>query len=429
MAVSPCLVKVFPSTVSLNYRKVISFTLSQRRGTFLSNSAATISLKTKHLPPDFTQQQLLDTLRQESDETSALNLFQWALEQPEFEPSRRVFEEVLRKLGKAGSFGAMRRVLDDMKESKVEIGEGTFFIFIERYAMFELYDEAIGVLDVMGHEFGVKPGIFSFNLLLNVLVDGNKLKLVENVLSRMLSEGLNPDVSTYNILIKALCKEGDVKKAGNVMQTMTSNWCEPDVFTYGTLIQGLCKSGGVEVATRLLITIQMKGMALAPQAYNPIILALFRQKRAKEAMRLFREMEEKADPPDYVSHKIVFRGLCSGGGPIDEAVNFAVEMMEKGYVPKFSSFSILAEELLALAREETLVKLIDMIMKKADISDNQGLIKDFLKTRNFQDALATLSRVLNSSYPQGNLVKGRMRVVDANGKDICEKGGEKRLYL
>ncbi|KAL2488659.1 Pentatricopeptide repeat-containing protein [Forsythia ovata] len=112
--------------------------------------------------------------------------------------------------------------------------------------------------------------------------------------------------------------------------------CEPDVVTYGTLIQGLCKAGRVEVASRLLRSIQMKGMVLTPQAYNHVIQALLKRKRTKEAMRLFREMEEKSDPPDAISYKIIFRGLCSTGGSIGEAVDFAFEMIERGYIPEFS---------------------------------------------------------------------------------------------
>uniref|UniRef100_A0A3Q7J9L3 Uncharacterized protein n=1 Tax=Solanum lycopersicum TaxID=4081 RepID=A0A3Q7J9L3_SOLLC len=84
----------------------------------------------------------------------------------------------------------MKGVLDDMKRLKVELVEGNFFIFIESYAKFELYNEIIKVLDMIRSEFCVKPGTFSYHLLLNVLVDGNKFKFVENVHSRMLGEGV-----------------------------------------------------------------------------------------------------------------------------------------------------------------------------------------------------------------------------------------------
>ena len=187
----------------------------------------------------------------------------------------------------------------------------------------------------------------------------------------------------------------------DIIKTMASNGCEPDVVTYGTLIQGLCKAGRLEIASRLLRTIQMKGMALAPQAYNPVIQALFNRKRSNEAMRLFREMEEKGYPPDAISYKIAFRGLCSGGGPIGEAVEFVVEMTEKGFIPEMSSFFMLAEGLRTLSMEDTLVNLVERIMKKAKFSDNEAsMIMGFLKIRKFQDALATLGNILNRQKPK-----------------------------
>ncbi|KAL0309828.1 UNVERIFIED_CONTAM: Pentatricopeptide repeat-containing protein, chloroplastic [Sesamum radiatum] len=112
-------------------------------------------------------------------------------------------------------------------------------------------------------------------------------------------------------------------------------------------------------------------------------------------------MEEKSDPPDAISYKIVFRGLCSGGGPIGEAVDFALEMAEKGYLPEFSSFYMLAEGLCALNMEETLVKLIDKVMMKAKFSESEvAMIMGFLKIRKFSDALAVFGRVLNSRKPK-----------------------------
>jgi pentatricopeptide repeat protein len=216
----------------------------------------------------------------------------------------------------------------------------------------------------------------------------------------MIMEGLRPDKFTYNSLLTYFCKAGDIKKAADIVQTMASDGCEPDIVTYGTLIAGLCKAGRVEAATKLLRTIQMKGINLTPHAYNPVIQALFRRKRSKEAVRLFREMIEKAEAPDAVTYKIVFRGLCQGGGPIGEAVDFVMEMLERGYVPEFSSFYMLAEGLFSLAMVGTLIKLIDMVMEKAKFSDNEvTMIRGFLKISKYQDALATLGGILDSRKP------------------------------
>ncbi|CAI8602724.1 unnamed protein product [Vicia faba] len=177
---------------------------------------------------------------------------------------------------------------------------------------------------------------------------------------------------------------------------MNSNGCEPDIVTYATLIGGLCKAGRAEVASKLLRSVQMKGIVLTPHAYNPVIQALFRRKRTKEGMRLFREMIEKSDPPDAVTYKIVFRGLCNGGGPIEEAVDFTVEMLEKGILPEFPSFGFLAEGLCSLSMEDTLIELINLVMERAKLSKREtSMIRGFLKIRKFNDALANLGGILD----------------------------------
>ncbi|KAM1801238.1 hypothetical protein ACFX11_032869 [Malus domestica] len=66
-----------------------------------------------------------------------------------------------------------------MKLVGCSISSGTFFIFIQSYAAFDLYDEILGVVEMMEGQFGCKPDTHFYNFLLNVIVEGNKLKLVE----------------------------------------------------------------------------------------------------------------------------------------------------------------------------------------------------------------------------------------------------------
>uniref|UniRef100_A0A7C9EX18 Pentacotripeptide-repeat region of PRORP domain-containing protein n=1 Tax=Opuntia streptacantha TaxID=393608 RepID=A0A7C9EX18_OPUST len=249
---------------------------------------------------------------------------------------------------------------------------------------------ALWVFDWASQQPNFKPTLSVYEEVLRMLGNEGSFDSMERVLREMKQSGCE-------------INEGDIKKAADIVQTMTSNGCEPDIVTYGTLIQGLCKAGRVEVATRLLRSIQMKGMVLTPHAYNPVIQALFKKGRSDEAVRLFREMAEKGGPPDFVSHKIVFRGLCSSSGPIGEAVDFLVEMLENGFLPESLSFMMLADGLCSLSMEGTLIKLIDMIMKQGRFSESEvSVIKGFLKIRKFQDALATLVSMLNSRNPRRN---------------------------
>ncbi|KAI3956531.1 hypothetical protein MKW92_037527 [Papaver armeniacum] len=193
------------------------------------------------------------------------------------------------------------------------------------------------------------------------------------------------DVCTFNSLIDGLCMSGnhrnamelfrDMKNKGcppmNIVQVMTSNGCEPDAVTYGTIISGLCKAGRVEIASRLLRTIQFKGFVPAPQAYNPIIQALYRKRGLKKAC-VFSE-------------------------------KWRVVILHNGerLHTEFSSFSMLAEGLCALSMEDESINLIDLVMNKENFSESEiSMVMGFLKIRKYQDALANFDHILSILQPR-----------------------------
>ncbi|KAJ0027962.1 hypothetical protein Pint_35451 [Pistacia integerrima] len=411
MSFSSCL-KCYPwphpqPLLSFSHKPIISFASTQQHHQPLT--ATSLSTSPHQLPPNFTSSQLLDTLRRQRDESSALRLFSWASKQPSFTPTLSVYEEILSKLGKVGSFDSMTRILEEIKASGCQINPGTFLIFIESYAKFDLYDEILRVTPLMQQEFGLVPDTHFYNFLLNVLVDGNKLKLVETAHSDMNSRGIKPDVSTFNILIKALCRAHQIRPAMLMMEEMPGYGLAPDEKTFTTLMQGFIEEGNINAALRIKEHMVETGCPVTNVTVNvlvhglckELIQALFKRKRTTEAMRLFREMMEKGDPPDAVTYKFVFRGLCSGGGPISEAVDFVVEMLEKGFLPEFSSFYMLAEGLCSLSMEDTLVNLIDMVMDKAKFSASEAsIIRGFLKIQKFKDALGTFGDILDSRNPR-----------------------------
>ncbi|CAN0881523.1 Pentatricopeptide repeat-containing protein At3g53700, chloroplastic [Linum grandiflorum] len=125
-------------------------------------------------------------------------------------------------------------------------------------------------------------------------------------------------------------------------------------------------------------------------------------------MRLFRGMMETNDPPDHVSHRIVFGGLCRSGGPIQETVDFLIEMIQGGYLPEFATFYMLADGLRALAMEKTLITVVDLVMEAAKFSKNEmTMIRGFLKIGKFQDGLANLGGILETRMPRRSYYKQR----------------------
>ncbi|GFY93265.1 pentatricopeptide repeat (PPR) superfamily protein [Actinidia rufa] len=352
------------------------------------------------LPDIYTFNSLIQGLCLTRNRKAAMELFN-EMKNKGCQPDEFTYNMLIDSLWSRGRLDEALGLLKEMESSGCARNVVIYNTLIDGFCKNKkIEEEAEEIFDQMELQ-GVSRNLVTYNSLINGLCKSRRVEEAAQLMDQMIMEGLKSDKFTYNSLLSYFCRAGDIKKASDIVQTMASNGCEPDVVTYGTLIQGLCKAGRLEIASRLLRTIQMKGMALAPQAYNPVIQALFNRKRSNEAMRLFREMEEKGYPTDAVSYKIAFRGLCSGGGPIGEAVEFVVEMTEKGFIPEMSSFFMLAEGLRALSMEDTLVNLVERIMKKAKFSDNNvSMIMGFLKIRKFQDALTTFGNILNGQKPK-----------------------------
>lgn len=99
----------------------------------------------------------------------------------------------------------------------------------------------------------------------------------------------------------------------------------------------------------------------------------------------------------------MFRGLCKGGGPIGEAVNFVTEMTDKGILPEFSSFSMLAEGLLALGMEDRLVRLVNLVMTTGNFKENDhSMVMGYFRIRKYNDGLAMFGHLLDSRRPRNS---------------------------
>ncbi|XP_062103019.1 pentatricopeptide repeat-containing protein At3g53700, chloroplastic-like [Humulus lupulus] len=111
---------------SLNHR---SFNFNSN---FNPNSPSSSQSQHQPLPPDLTSKQLLDTLRCQKDESSALRIFDWASKQPNFSPTTSIYQEILCKLAKVGSFDSMTNLLLDMKRSACPVDKESVGWAVER---------------------------------------------------------------------------------------------------------------------------------------------------------------------------------------------------------------------------------------------------------------------------------------------------------
>ncbi|KAJ0687140.1 putative tetratricopeptide-like helical domain superfamily [Helianthus annuus] len=393
MAFSSCL-SCDPLTFPQNLKHPSLFSPHKK----LSNVVSFASTKNhEQLTVSPSEQEVIDILRTENDETAVLDAFNWALKQPSFEPSLSVFEEMLRKLGEVGSVDSIRGVLDDMKRSSCKVAEDTFFILIESFAKFGLYDEAVCVLFIMEEEFGVKPGTYSYNFLLNVLVDANKLKLVEDVHSLMSSKGVKQDVSTFNILIKALCKAHQMRPAVLMMEDMVTHGLVPDEKTYTTLMHGYIEEGNLNGALRIKEQMVSAQCQQTNITVNTLIHGYCKVGQVSEALNYVQKMSKDGFYPDRFTFNTLVNGLCKSSH-VKHALELLDVMVHEGFDPDVYTYNTVISGLCKLGKVEDAKDILNQIFASSKMRWSRWIV--FL-------AFGSRSEVIG----EGNMLQNEVKIV------------------
>ena len=100
---------------------------------------------------------------------------------------------------------------------------------------------------------GARPGIVTYNTLLEVLCREGKLDAALKVLSDVehsakssMGTAIEPNNATYTMLIKACCKEGRAPDAEALWCRLLQRGLAPDRRSYTALIDAYAKGGMVE---------------------------------------------------------------------------------------------------------------------------------------------------------------------------------------
>lgn len=249
-------------------------------------------------PKKLTTEHVLRLLKAEKNPMAALTIFNSATQHPDYEHNYAVFHMMIEKLGNARKIQEIDSILVQIQVEQCPCPEGLFLSVFKAYAKARLAEPAVEVFRNMERSFGCKPGIRSYNTLLNALVQGGCLHLVESFYAYLDTVGINPNLQTFNVLIKAFCKLKRFNEAKKLLLVeMENRGCDPDAVSYGTLMSGLCK-----------------------------------EDRVKEAVALWETMVVNRCQPDVVCYNILIDGL-SKSGECEEAVGVWKRMLEAGCVP------------------------------------------------------------------------------------------------
>ncbi|KAL0011887.1 hypothetical protein SO802_006995 [Lithocarpus litseifolius] len=215
-----------------------------------------------------------------------------------------------------------KRVLEEM-EARGSMPDGfTYNILFDGNsrcgddeASLALYEEAIGK--------EVRFNNYSCSILLNGLFKEGKMEKAEEVLEKLIENGLVPDELLFY-------------RCFQILEEMENKGMKPNVVSYGSLIHCLCKNGRLLEAE--IILRDMVGREVLPNAqiYNMLIDGNCTAGKLKESFRFFEEMVKNGIGATLVTNNVLINGPCKRGTMI-EAEDLVSQITSCGYNPNVLS--------------------------------------------------------------------------------------------
>ncbi|KAI5682865.1 hypothetical protein M9H77_04093 [Catharanthus roseus] len=258
------------------------------------------------------------------------------------------------------------KTLDEVRKCGNPITSEAFAVLISAYWRLKKAEKAVDTFGRM-KEFDCKPALFTYNMILHVLVKKNVILLAMAVYNMMLKSNISLNSSTFTILIDGLCKSRKTQdalklfdemsergilpskitftvilsglcqvkrtdEAYRLFTSMKSRGCKPDYVVYNVLLNGFCKQGMMTDALTLLESFKKDGYVIGKKGYASIIEGLIIDHKIDEAHALFQQLFQMHIIPDVVLYTIMMRGL-SQAGRVKDALNLLNDMTQRGVVP------------------------------------------------------------------------------------------------
>ncbi|KAJ7783666.1 hypothetical protein DFH07DRAFT_788700 [Mycena maculata] len=223
-------------------------------------------------------------------------------------------------------------------------------------------------------QFGIKPGIMTWNMVLTVYLDRRATKEVLGAWGTMTSHGVKPDSFTYRIVISALFQQKRIAEALRWLGKF-----EADVKPSSTAEQTL-------------------------PVYNAVLHHLLRlgRENAKTAFSLLEKMEKEGPKPDLVSYNTLM-GYHSRQSDLKGMASTISQMAVVGVKGDVFTFSTILSALLKVGRADAPAIVLGIMRKQgvlATVAIYSAIINSQVQqqsTEHLQAAFRLLDEMENDS--------------------------------
>lgn len=268
---------------------------------------------------------------------SAHRFFLWAKSVPGFHHSDESFRILVEILGSCKQFAILWDFLIEMRESSCcEVKNEIFWLIFKAYSRADLPDGAIRSF-VRMEEFGIKPTIHDFDMLLYILCKGRHIKQAQQFFDQAKSR-FSLTAKTYSILISGWGKFGDSGKARELFEGMLEQGCPVDLLAYNSLLDALCKGGHVDEGTSFFNGMLSKGVEPDAFSYSIFIHTYCDANDIHSAFRVLDKMKRCNLLPNVFTYNCIIKRLCKNE-KVEEAYQLLDEMISSGVKPDTWSYN------------------------------------------------------------------------------------------
>lgn len=265
-------------------------------------------------------------------------------------------------------------------------------------------------------DFGYKPSRTTYNALIQVFLNAEKLDTAYLVKKEMSNYGFCmdgytlscfayslckagrcrdalalieevevegefvPDTVFYNRMVSGLCEASRFEEAMDILNRMRSNSCIPNVVTYRILLSGCLRKGQLGRCKRILSMMITEGCYPNREMFNSLVHAYCKSRDYSYAYKLFKRMLKCGCRPGYLIYNIFIGGICGNDEqPSSDVLELAEkaygEMLDSGVVLNKVNVSNFARCLCGAGKFDKAFKIICEMMSKGFVPDDSTYSK------------------------------------------------------
>ncbi|CAH8358833.1 unnamed protein product [Eruca vesicaria subsp. sativa] len=304
------------------------------------------------------------------------------------------------------------------------------------YAESGLSGEALRLFYEMQLE-SVPPNVITWNLIILSLFRNGQVDEAKEMFLQMQSSGMIPTIVTWTTMMNGLVQNGCSEEAVHYLRKMQDSGLRPNVFSitvalsacanlaslhfgrsvHGYIIRNQQHSSSVPIMTSLVDMYAKCGDISKAEMvfgrklyselplYNAMISAYALYGNVKEAITLYRSLEDMDIKPDNITFTNVL-SACNHAGDINQAVEIFSDMVSNhGMKPCLEHYGLMVELLASAGETERALRLMEEMPYKPDARMIQSLFASCSKEHK-TGIVEYLSRQLLESEPDnsGNYV-------------------------